>query len=154
MAANPRADVALVLKGLRERERLNQAGLAKLAGLSRGAIGLIERGQSLPMPETLHLLARGLATDADGNLDAHKLADYQGRLMRAARHTFNGESEAERAARVQHVFYAFVQKYPGIETRLRLLQTRELSEKGIRAIESVLEQICDSSPPADDKPTT
>ena len=78
------SDVRSVLPVLRAQVRLSQAALAELAGLARSAVSAIERGTSRPKADTLRLLARGLATDALGVVDAERERVAYNRLMRAA----------------------------------------------------------------------
>jgi XRE family transcriptional regulator, regulator of sulfur utilization len=49
-----------VVRSLRERRGLSQEALSSLAGLSRGFLGEIERGDSVPSIETLQKLADAL----------------------------------------------------------------------------------------------
>lgn len=73
------------LAAIRVEARLSQEGLAKLARISRNAVGEIERGITQPKLETLRALANAAATDGAGQLDHGKAQSYYERLTRAGK---------------------------------------------------------------------
>lgn len=73
------------LRALRRERRIkSQQELAELSGVSQSTIKLIEAGQSEPKPSTLRMLAQGLASDFDGQVDATALEAIYARLVKAA----------------------------------------------------------------------
>ncbi|MFN8523723.1 MAG: helix-turn-helix transcriptional regulator [Chloroflexota bacterium] len=85
--------LAQVLAELRQQTRLSQTALARLSGVSRAIVGLIERSgdsrgsrSARPTIETLRRLARGLATDPENEqlVDGVRADRLFHRLMMAA----------------------------------------------------------------------
>lgn len=87
--ATPMGYVADLLRRLREQAGLTRKELAGLAGVSDTTIKLIETGESgSPRPDTLRLLARGLATHRlTRRIDRAQADELHTDLMRAAGYT-------------------------------------------------------------------
>lgn len=78
-------DLGEELFRLREEQGISsQAELARRSHVSQSQIKLIEAGKTGTKPSTLMLLARGLATDREGNVNGKRVEAIYGRLMRAA----------------------------------------------------------------------
>lgn len=118
---------------LRKRERLNQATLSDLSGVSRATIGLIERGKSKSMPETLELLAKGLATGSDGVVDRRKATAYHAELFESAGYPMANREVPEPAAppavspSVQERLAVLFERYPTLGFSLARLGDGELT---------------------------
>jgi transcriptional regulator with XRE-family HTH domain len=66
-----------------ERRKMTQKELASLSGVSDSTIKLIESGKTTTKHSTLRLLAQGLATDLDGQIDYPLAEAFYARLMDA-----------------------------------------------------------------------
>jgi transcriptional regulator with XRE-family HTH domain len=80
------ADVAEVLRSLREQSGFTRQALADLSGLSISTLKLIEYGESpKPKPDTLRMLAKGLATNRlTQRVDREQCESIYAQLMTAA----------------------------------------------------------------------
>lgn len=136
-----RTAVAETLRDLRRRARLSQKGLADLSGVSDATIGLIERGKSLPLPETLQLLARGLATDADGALNDALAADYTERLLITAGYLQPRSDEERARPSARHQLYDFFQKHPDLAESMSFLTVGELAQDDVDFIVGAVEYV-------------
>ena len=76
------AGLARTLAALRQA-RQSQDELAIVAGVGRGTVQRIERGEATTA-QTLRQIARGLATDGAGHIDEARCERYYARLMEAA----------------------------------------------------------------------
>ena len=134
------AALGQALEWLRTRNRLSQRKLARLSGVSRETVSLIERGESLPRPDTLECLARGLALDLDGRLDEDRFADYHARLFRAAGYPTAPAGTplggGDLSARLADLFA----RYPELEVAFARVSD-DLTEADIRFLKEALEFI-------------
>ena len=134
------AALGQTLEWLRKRNRLSQRRLALLSGVSRETVSLIERGVSLPRPDTLECLARGLALDPDGELDEPRFADYHARLFRAAGYPtpppVSSTAATDLAARLETMFA----RYPDLEVAFAQV-SNDLTEADARFLKEALEFI-------------
>jgi transcriptional regulator with XRE-family HTH domain len=77
--------IAIVLTRWMHRERLKPIDVERASGLSHGQIWLVRMGRvARPSLGTIEKLARGLATDPDGVVDAHKRTAARRELAEAA----------------------------------------------------------------------
>jgi transcriptional regulator with XRE-family HTH domain len=67
--------------------------------VSRATISLIERGGTRPTPLTLEKLARGLATDVDGEIDQHAREQAFAALLVDAGYPLAGTAPGNESAR-------------------------------------------------------
>lgn len=74
------------LKTLRREARITQQGLCDASGVGTTTIKDIEKAAIIPKPDTLRLLANGLATDGAGQRCESKAERYYNRLMFSAGH--------------------------------------------------------------------
>lgn len=59
--------VGMNIKLVRTKARITQEKLSQISGISRGAMGAIERGESSPTVDTVSLIAKAL------NIELYKL---------------------------------------------------------------------------------
>jgi transcriptional regulator with XRE-family HTH domain len=77
-------ELGSLVRAQRNRRRLSRKDLASLSGVGASTIQLIENGGTRPKVDTLLLLARGLATDDDGNVNQLVLDELYSTFMSTA----------------------------------------------------------------------
>jgi transcriptional regulator with XRE-family HTH domain len=117
LAQDDGMDFGKRLKELRIKARLSQPVLARLSGVSTASIGLLERGLNKPRPETLQMLAQGLATDTDGAVNIQREQELFLDLYQAA-----GLPLPRSVTQAKHQgLDALLRDYPELRAELALL---------------------------------
>jgi transcriptional regulator with XRE-family HTH domain len=129
------------LRTLRRRARLSQGGLAEASGVSRATISLIERGGTRPTPLTLEQLARGLATDADGEIDQQARAQAFAALLVDAGYPLAGAAPGNLPTRpnAEDRVAEVLARHPNI--KVAFAQVDELDEDDAEMIVQVVEYV-------------
>jgi len=136
-----RRSLGETLRVLRRRARLSQGGLAEASGVSRATISLIERGGTRPTPLTLEQLARGLAIDADGEIDQQARGQAFAALLVDAGYPLAGAAPGYEPARpnAEDRVAEVLARHPTI--KVAFAQVDELDEDDTEMIVQVVEYV-------------
>lgn len=133
-----KSELGARLAQLRRQIRMSQVELSRLSGVSRETVSTTERGVYRPRPETVELLARGLATSVDGDFDATRFSEYHVALFKAAGYLAPSTSEqADAPLTPEERLVEVMKRYPKMP--VLLAQVGDLEHEDVDFVEDAIE---------------